>query len=80
MLSDGNGECKITDESTFFKSVGQKMLYYTTEYEDKLKDYRQVELLTLRLFENIEQHIKTLEAFKRAGYEDIEALEEREDI
>ena len=56
------------------------MLYYYTEFEDKLKDYKQIELLTLRLFENIQQHIKTLEIFKHTGYKDIHALDEREDV
>ena len=51
------------------------MLDYYTEVEDKLKDYHQIQLLILRIYEDIEQSIKTLEALKHEGYKDINALD-----
>ena len=79
MLSNGNGECKISDEAVFFKTVSHKMHGYYMEAKDELKSYQRNEFLIFRIYENIEQSIQTLETLKLEGYKDAKTFHERED-
>ena len=78
LLSDTNGECKISDESIFLRNIGQKMLHYM-EVEDEFHQYDQIQLLILRIYENIQQSIQMLESLKLAEYKDEVAVTTRED-